>query len=105
MLNLREIEQAIKDLENSPTTYNNCMKLASLYIVRDTLRKEGQYSNYNYNYNKNYPMMYERGGNSGNSGQNSNSGSSSYGYNEMPMMYHNDDDLLIRKDMMYNRRG
>ena len=86
-------------MENSPTTYNNCMKLASLYIVRDELRKESQY--YNYNYTKNYPMMYEHGGNRGQSS--SGSGSSSYGYNEPPMMYHNDDDLLIHKDMMYNQ--
>lgn len=96
MLNLREIEQAIKELENSSTTYNNCMKLASLYIIRDELRKEGQYSNYTYG--RNYPMMYERGGNSS-----SNSGSSSYGY-DMPLNYHNNDDLMIRKDMMYERR-
>lgn len=98
MLNLREIEQAIRQLENSPTTYNNCMKLASLYIVRDELRKEsGQYNQYNYS-RRYYPMSYA------NNGQ-SSSGSSSYGYHEGPMMYHNDDDLLIHKDMMYNNQG
>lgn len=97
MLNLHEVEEAIRELENGSATYNNCMKLASLYIVRDELRqKEGRY-NYNYGY---YPM-YERGGNSGNSG-----GNSSYNYRE-PMYYHNsNDDLLIKKDMMgeYARR-
>lgn len=100
MLNLREIEEAIKELESGSSTYNNCMKLASLYIVRDELmKKQGQYSNY-YNYTRPYyPMMYERGGRSGNDGQSSNS---SYAYT--PMMYHNDDDLIIRKDM-YDRRG
>lgn len=90
MLNLREVEEAIRDLENGSATYNNCMKLASLYIVRDELKqKEGQY---NYGY---YPM-YARGG---------NGGSSSYGYKE-PMYYNNSDDLLIKKDMMgdYARR-
>ena len=35
MLNLHEIEEAIKELEMGSTTYNNCMKLASLYIIRD----------------------------------------------------------------------
>lgn len=92
MLNLREVEEAIRELESSSATYNNCMKLASLYIVRDQLRKQGSYSQYRY-----YPM-YERGGHSGNNG-------SSYGYR--PMYYH-DDDLMIKKDMdmdMYNQRG
>ena len=91
MLNLHEVEEAIRELENGSATYNNCMKVASLYIVRDELRqKEGRYNNYNY-----YPM-YERSG---------NSGSSSYGYRE-PMYYNNNDDLLIKKDMMgdYVRR-
>ena len=46
-------------------------------------------------------MMYERGGNSGNSGR---STSSSYGYRE-PMMYAHDDDLMIHNDSMdMNRR-
>lgn len=40
MLNLREIEEAIKELESGSSTYNNCMKLASLYIVRDELMKK-----------------------------------------------------------------
>ena len=39
MLNLREIEEAIKELEMGSTTYNNCMKLASLYIIRDEMKK------------------------------------------------------------------
>ena len=76
--------------------YNNCMKLASLYIVRDELRqKESRYGNYNYNY---YPM-YEHMGNNG------NNGSSSYGYKEP--MYYNNEDLIIKKDMMgdYPKRG
>ena len=72
MINLREVEEAIKQLESSSATYNNCTKLASLYIVRDELmKKESGYTSY------------------------------SYGYNNKPMMYHNnDDDLIIRHDMM-----
>ena len=89
MLNLREVEEAIRELEESSATYNNCMKLASLYIVRDELKEKQGYGQYNYGY---YPM-YERGGRSGNS-------SSSYGYRR-PMYYEND-DLMIKKDMMHD---
>ena len=54
MINLREVEDTIRDLENGSATYNNCMKLASLYIIRDEMKKkEGQYYNYTYK-----PMMY-----------------------------------------------
>lgn len=90
MLSLYEVESAIKELENGSATYNNCMKLASLYIVRDELRKkEGMY-------NYGYHPMYERG-------QNSNgSSSSSYGYKE-PMFYENN-DLMIKKDNMADYR-
>ncbi len=96
MINLREIEEAIKQLEAGAATYNNCAKLASLYTVRDELmKKEGRYDFYTYGY---YPY-YERGGQSGNSGSGR---SSSYGYK--PMMYHNDDDLIIHKDDMMDRR-
>lgn len=90
MINLREVEEAIRELQTSSSTYNNCMKLASLYIVRDELRQKEGYAQYNYGY---YPM-YERGGNSGNSGRSS----SSYGYRR-PMYYDNDEDLMIKKDM------
>ena len=86
MLNLHEIEEAIRELEEGSATYNNCMKLASLYIVRDELKEKQGYSQYNYRY---YPI-YERGGRSGNS--------SSYGYRR-PMYYEND-DLMIKKDGM-----
>lgn len=90
MLNLREVEEAIRDLENSSATYNNCMKLASLYIVRDELKqKEGQYGQYNYGY---YPM-YENRGNGGR-------GNSSYGYGYRRPMYYENDDLMIKKDNM-----
>ena len=38
MLNLKEINQEIKNLENSEnTSYSICQKLAILYIVRDHL--------------------------------------------------------------------
>lgn len=88
MLSLHEIEEAIRELENGSATYNNCMKLASLYIVRDQLKQKGMYSQYNYGY---YPMYENRGSRGG------NSGSSSYGYRR-PMYYEND-DLMIKKDM------
>ena len=77
-MDLHEIEEAIRELEQGSCTYNNCMKLASLYIIRDEMKKKGQYT---YGY---YPM-YER--------------NSSYGYRR-PMYYEND-DLMIKKDMMH----
>lgn len=102
-MNLHEIEEAIQELEQGACTYNNCLKLASLYVVRDELRKKG-YSSYNYGY---YPM-YERGGSGGGggsrSGGGSGSGSSSYGYRR-PMYYNNEDDLMIRKHDMRDMQG
>lgn len=98
MLNLHEIESAIKELENGSATYNNCMKLASLYIIRDEMRKKEDMYNYtSYGYGGHYYPMYERGNNGS-----GNSGSSSYGYRE-PMFYEND-DLMIRKDGMSDYR-
>lgn len=86
-MNLHEIEEAIRELEQGACTYNNCTKLASLYIVRDELKKKG-YSSYNYGYNP----MYERGN------------SSSYGYRR-PMYYTDEDDLMIRKHDMYENQN
>lgn len=41
MLNIEEINEEIKKLEESDcTTHSICQKLASLYIVRDHLPKE-----------------------------------------------------------------
>lgn len=37
MLDIREIEEAIQELEQGEATYTSCNKLASLYIVRDKL--------------------------------------------------------------------
>ena len=88
MIRLHEVEEAIKELESSSATYNNCEKLASLYIVREELRKkEGQFE-YSYGGRPYYPY-YERGGNN----------NSSYGYRREPMYYH-DEDLMIKKDNM-----
>jgi len=93
MINLHEVEEAIRELEESSATYNNCMKLASLYIIRDELKKQG-YSQYNYtNSNYGYYPMYERGGRGGNS-------SSSYGYRRP--MYYDNEDLMIKKNMMHD---
>lgn len=33
-MNIQEIENTIKELENADTTFSNCQKLASLYIVK-----------------------------------------------------------------------
>lgn len=35
MLSLEEIQEEIEKLENGQTTYSNCERLATLYIVRD----------------------------------------------------------------------
>ncbi len=78
MLNVHEVESAIRELENGSATYNNCMKLASLYIVRDELKKKENMYTYGY-----HPM----------NGNNR----SSYGYRE-PMYYENNDELMIKKD-------
>ena len=93
MINLREVEDAIRELEASSSTYNNCMKLASLYIVRDELKQKQGMSSYGY-----YPY-YERG----NGGGRSSSGSSSSSYGYRRPMYYDNDELMIKKDMMHDR--
>ena len=40
MLDMREIENTIEMLENGETTFANCEKLASLYIVREHLQTD-----------------------------------------------------------------
>ena len=72
-MNLHEIEEAIRDLEQGSCTYNNCMKLASLYIIRDQLmKKPTEYTRYTH-----IPMTYNR----------------------QPMYYTDNNDLMIKKDM------
>lgn len=39
MLNMDMVESTIQELENADTTFNNCDKLASLYIVRHYFNK------------------------------------------------------------------
>ena len=41
-MTLIEIDELIKALENSSLTFNNCQKLASLYICRDHFMKENK---------------------------------------------------------------
>ena len=41
-MNLEEINNTITELENGDTTFVNCQKLASLYIVRDNYGKGNQ---------------------------------------------------------------
>lgn len=38
MINLNEIENTIKELEEGQTTFANCQKLANLYIVKEHLQ-------------------------------------------------------------------
>lgn len=40
MLDLQEIENTIEALENGVTTFDNCLKLASLYIVRQNINTQ-----------------------------------------------------------------
>ena len=40
MLELDEINNTIAELENGPTTFDTCMKLASLYTVRNNFKAE-----------------------------------------------------------------
>lgn len=40
MLNVDEINNTIKELENGSTTFESCNKLASLYIVRDNIKSK-----------------------------------------------------------------
>ena len=42
MIDLREIEKTIAELKQGKTTFENCERLASLYIVRDHLKEQSQ---------------------------------------------------------------
>ena len=42
MINIREVENAIDELEHGETTMSNCSKLAVLYSVRDHLEPNEQ---------------------------------------------------------------
>ena len=39
-MDMREIENTIEELENGPTTYDNCIKLSALYSVRDNIKSD-----------------------------------------------------------------
>ena len=41
-MDLRMIEETIIDLENAETTFENCSKLADLYYIRETAKKENK---------------------------------------------------------------
>lgn len=47
MLNLDEINNTIEELENSNTTFENCLKLASLYIVKEHHKNADLTANFN----------------------------------------------------------
>jgi hypothetical protein len=40
MLNIEEINNTIEELENGITSFDSCLKLASLYIVRENYKRE-----------------------------------------------------------------
>ena len=40
MININEIDDEIKKLEECPLTYSLCEKLASLYIIKEHYEKE-----------------------------------------------------------------
>ena len=39
-MDMREIETTIEELENGPTTYDNCIKLSALYSVSDNIKSD-----------------------------------------------------------------
>ena len=47
MLNTDEVNNTIEELENSNTTFENCLKLASLYIVRENYKSANLTGNFN----------------------------------------------------------
>ena len=47
MLDLEEISNTIEELESGTTTFDNCIKLASLYIVRENLNNVNLTANFN----------------------------------------------------------
>lgn len=100
MLNLHEVESAIKELEQGSMTYNNCMKLASLYIIRDELYKRSQEAYYARNYNNMpqqgygyYPMYDNRM-----MGKDEMMHNQQQPYHSNPNMAYENDDLIIRKN-------
>lgn len=42
-MDIREINETIKELENSETTFDNCMRLASLYTVAEKFKSDTEY--------------------------------------------------------------
>ena len=49
MITLRELDGAITECENAPTTYQNCEKLATFYTIREhAFREEGTELEYSY---------------------------------------------------------
>lgn len=42
-MNIREISETIKELEDGETTFDNCIKLASLYTVMEKFKSDTEY--------------------------------------------------------------
>lgn len=48
MITLRELDGAIRECENAPTSYQNCEKLATFYTILDHIQEEPQVEEYSY---------------------------------------------------------
>lgn len=88
MINMNQINEAIRELEDGPTTYHNCMKLASLYIVRDMYGKEAT---------RNFNMYASNSGGNGRRGGGSSryEDRNQYGYDPFY------DDMMGRRSSMF----
>ena len=103
MITLREVEEAIRDLEQGSATYNNCMKLAALYTIRKEMAMRENNNNYTYSMytNNTYPSHNYNYGYNPYDRDRERMYYPSYGYRNMPMHYENE-DLIIKKDNMNN---
>jgi len=44
MITIKELDGAIRECENAPTSYQNCEKLATFYTVRNYMQPKEEYS-------------------------------------------------------------
>lgn len=64
MLDVRELEVAITELENRPPTFSSCAKLADLYAVRDHITGQVQERGLSYSQASGPVSLLERYGDS-----------------------------------------
>lgn len=48
MITIRELDGAIKECENAPTSYQNCEKLATFYTILEHMQTERQVEEHSY---------------------------------------------------------